>query len=436
MKRKLVAAIGAAAMLGIAACGSDSGNGNGGSDAAPEDRDETLTVWLMGEADSTWPHLVEQVNEEFNEKYPGVKLNVQYQQWGDKTTKLDAALGGSEFPDVVELGNTETMQYILNGALAEIDHADYENSDTWLEGLETACTADGVVWCVPYYAGSRLAIYNSEMFEEATGSAEFPETEDELIQSLDALAQEYGADDPAYSALYLPGRYWYAGMSYVYAYGGQIAEFDEGSSEWTAALSTPEAQKGIKHFTDLVKTYNNGDQTKDEEDHGQAMANEKAALIYGPSWEAGVIVDGESEGNPELEGKIATAPMPGPEGALLPTFVGGSTLGIIDKSQVQDLASDWVAMFTSSKSMEVLTETSSLPNNTAQLDLLADDPVMGPSAAALESSWFTPIAPGWATIEQQGILQNMLLEVLRGTSVEEATAEADQKIDELINSDV
>ncbi|GAA1901279.1 extracellular solute-binding protein [Streptomyces sodiiphilus] len=435
MNRKLIAAIGAAALLGLTACGSDGNDGSTGSDAAPEDRSETLTVWLMGEADSTWPHLVEQVNEQFAETYPNVKVNVQYQQWGDKTTKLDAALGGDQFPDIVELGNTETMQYILNGALAEIDPADYENSDTWLEGLETACTADGTQWCVPYYAGSRLGIYNAEMFEQATGSAELPQTEEELREALDALAEEFGSDD-SFSALYLPGRYWYAAMSYVSAYGGAIAEFDEDAGEWRAALSTPEAQQGIEHFTELVKTYNNGDQTKDEQDHGQVMANEKSALIYGPSWEAGVIVSEENEGNPELDGKIAVAPMPGPDGQVLPTFIGGSTLGIIGKSKVQDLATDWIALFTSAESMEVLAETSTLPNNTAQLELLSGNPDMAASAAALESSWFTPIAPGWATIEQQGVLQNMLLEVLRGTPVEEATAEADQKIDELINSDV
>src|SRR5690606_17416910 len=115
--RKHIAAVGVTAMLaGVTACGSD----GGGSAKAPEDRDETLTVWLMNDAESTWPDLVKSVNKRFNDKYPNVKVDIQYQQWGDKTKKLDAALGGSKFPDVVELGNTETQTYILNGALAEI----------------------------------------------------------------------------------------------------------------------------------------------------------------------------------------------------------------------------------------------------------------------------------------------------------------------------
>jgi N,N'-diacetylchitobiose transport system substrate-binding protein len=402
-----------AALLGIAACGSDDGGGGGGSDAAPEDRKETLTVWLMGEADSTWPELVTQVNSEFNAKYPNVKVNIQYQQWGDKTTKLDASLGGSEFPDVVELGNTETMAYILNGALAEIEPTDYDNHDTWIGGLVDTCTFEGKMYCVPYYAGSRVAIFNADMFEAVTGSRELPETEDELLTALAALDDEYGSDQ-AYSPMYLAGRNWHAAMSYVAGYGGSIAEFDEAAGEWKATLSSPEAQAGIEHYINLVKEWNRGDQTKDEEDHSLAMAQEKTALIYGNGWEAGVVVHGE-EGNEDLDGSILVAGMPGPNGEPLPSFIGGSDLAIIEKSKVQDLAAEWISMFTSEKSMEVLVGKDTLPNNTKQLEPLKDNPTTAPMANAVPDAWFTPIAPGWAAIEQQNVLQNMLIEVLRGT---------------------
>ncbi|NEE55509.1 sugar transporter, partial [Streptomyces sp. SID8455] len=72
MKRKLIAAIGVAGMLvSVAACGSGDGDS---SSQKPADRKENLTVWLMGEAQSTWPELVKDVNTEFNKKYPGVKV--------------------------------------------------------------------------------------------------------------------------------------------------------------------------------------------------------------------------------------------------------------------------------------------------------------------------------------------------------------------------
>ncbi|MFF9123756.1 sugar ABC transporter substrate-binding protein [Streptomyces sp. NPDC014889] len=431
MKRKLVAAIGIAGMMvSIAACGG--GKGDDASKQDPKDRKGELTVWLMVDAQSSWPELVKQTNDDFNKKYPGVKVNVQYQQWGDKTKKLDAALSGDKFPDVVELGNTETMTYILNGALGEIDAKKYDNSDTWIEGLKDTCAYEGKLYCVPYYAGARVAIYNKDMFKAGTGSDQLPKTEDELFKALDKVQDKY-KKDRAFSSLYLPGRYWYAAMSYVAAYGGQIATYDEGGKEWKAALSTPEAQKGIQHFIDLVKKYNHGDQTKDEQDHANVMANEKAALIYGNGWEAGSVVDSKTNGNPKLDGKIATAGMPGPNGKALPSFIGGSDLATISKSKNQDLAQDWISLFTSEKSQAVLVAKDILPNNTKQLEPLKSKPETAPIANAVPDAWFTPIAPGWAAIEKKQTLQLMLLDILKGKSVADATKAADAEINSLIN---
>ncbi|MFE2635267.1 extracellular solute-binding protein [Streptomyces scopuliridis] len=431
MKRKLIAAVGVAGMMaGIAACGSDEGTAS----KDPKDRKETLTVWLMSDAQSTWPELVKDVNAQFKAKYPNVTVKVQYQQWADKAKKLDAALAGDKYPDVVELGNTETMTYILNGALGEIDPKKYENSDTWIKGLKDTCAFEGKQYCVPYYAGARVAIYNKDMLKAGTGSDQLPTTEAELATALDKVGTKYGKDK-AFSPLYLPGRYWYAAMSYVAAYGGRIAEYDEGAKEWKASLSTPEAQKGIQHFVDLVKKYNHGDKTKDEQDHANVMANEKTALLYGNGWEAGSVIDPATNGNPKLKDKIGTAGMPGPDGKALPSFIGGSDLATISKSKVQDLGEEWIAAFTSGKSQEVLTSKNILPNNTKQLEPLKAKPETAPIANAVPDAWFTPIAPGWTAIEKKETLEVMLLDIIKGKSVADATKAADAEINQLINEE-
>ncbi|MFF5564618.1 extracellular solute-binding protein [Streptomyces sp. NPDC012623] len=431
MKRKLIAAVGVAGMLvSVAACGSDDSSAS----KDPKDRKETLTVWLMSDAQSTWPELVKDVNAQFKEKYPNVKVNVNYQQWADKAKKLDAALSGDKFPDVVELGNTETMTYILNGALGEIDPKKYENSDTWIGGLKDTCSFEGKQYCVPYYAGARVAIYNKDMFKAGTGSDELPATEADLTKALDKVQAKYGKDK-AFSPLYLPGRYWYAAMSYVAAYGGRIAEYDEGAKEWKSALSTPEAQKGIQHFVDLVKKYNHGDKTKDEADHANVMANEKTALLYGNGWESGSVVDPAQNGNPKLKDKIGTAGMPGPDGKALPSFIGGSDLATISKSKIQDLGEEWIAAFTSGKSQEVLASKNILPNNTKQLEPLKSNPETAPIANAVPDAWFTPIAPGWTAIEKKETLEVMLLDIIKGKSVADATKAADAEINKMINEE-
>lgn len=422
MRRKFTAAVGGALMLTMTACGT------GGTQA---DHDKTLTVWLMNDAESTWPDLVADVNARFEKAHPGTDVDIQYQQWGDKTKKLDAALGGDKFPDVVELGNTETTTYILNGALAEVDAKDYDNSGSWIEGLQDTCTFEGRLYCVPYYSAARVALANTQMFEKATGSQEVPATEKGLHTALGKIADTYGSDK-AFSPLYLPGKYWYAAMSYVAAYGGEIATYDEGTKKWKAALSSPEARKGIEHFADLVEKYNHADRTKDELDHTDVMANEKTAMLYGNTFEPERVTGGE-QGNPRLKGKIETAVMPGPEGRPLPSLVAGSDLGVIEKSPSKALATEWISMFTSEKSQQALTAKNILPNNTEQLEPLKDRPETAASAEAVSDAWFTPVAPGWAAVEKQGVLPNMLVDVIKGASVASATKKADTRIDSLIN---
>lgn len=199
--------------------------------------------------------------------------------------------------------------------------------------------------------------------------------------------------------------------------------------------STPEAQKGITDFVELVKKYNHGDQTKDEADHANVMANEKTALLYGNGWEAGSVIDSKSNGNPKLKDKIGTAGMPGPNGKALPSFIGGSDLATISKSKVQDLGEEWISLFTSEKSEEVLASKNILPNNTKQLEPLKAKPETAAIANAVPDAWFTPIAPGWTAIEKKETLEIMLLDIIKGKSVEEATKKADAEIDSMINKE-
>lgn len=432
MKRSFVtASVVSALVLGLAGCGSQGAARPTGMSADPKADAGTLTVWLMNDAQADWPDLVGQVNDEFAAMYPNATLRLGYQTWADKVGKLDAALTQGDAPDVVELGNTETMKYILNGSLAQVDKGDYENSDSWIRGLENTCTYDNQLYCVPYYAGARVGIYNSAMFQQATGSADFPTTEDGLLAALDKL-QARNKDDRSFSALYLPGPYWYAAMSYVAAYGGAIARFDS-SGNWHGSLEDPKSQQGIQHFVDLVKKYNHGDLTVNELHQSDVLGKRKAALIYGNGWEAAGAATAPA-GDPSLSGVLKVAGMPGPNGKPLPSFIGGSDLAITARSKVSDLARAWIRLFTSAKSEQVLAGKNILPNNLDQLAPLKDKPETAAAANAVPDAWFTPIAPGWSAVEKQNVLPGMLSAILAGTSVADATKAADDKINQLINS--
>ncbi|MGF1427769.1 extracellular solute-binding protein [Kitasatospora sp. LaBMicrA B282] len=431
MRRQLLAVSGTAVLLaGLAACG-----GNATPRAAQSGDAKalsgTLTIWLMSDAQTNWPDLVQQVNDEFGASHPNVTIKLSYQSWSDKVAHLDAAIAQGNAPDVVELGNTETMKYILNGALAEVSKDDYENSDSWIPALENTCDYNGKLFCVPYYAGAREGIYNSAMFQQATGSADFPSTEADLTAALDKL-QAAHKDDKAFSALYLPGPYWYAAMSYVAAYGGTIARFDS-TGNWHGTLEDPRSQQGIQHFVDLVKRYNHGDLTVNELHQSDVLGKQHAAVIYGNGWEATSAATAPA-GDPALADVLKPAIFPGPNGKPLPSFIGGSDLAITARTQSGEAAKEWIKLFTSAKSEALLASKNTLPNNLKQLDPLKGKPETAAAANAVPEAWFTPLAPGWAAVEKQNVLVNMLNAILAGQSVDQATRAADAQIDKLINN--
>ena len=129
----------------------------------------SITVWLQVDAQSGWPTAVAAANKAFEAQNPGVTVNVQYQQWNTHLQKFDATLAGGNTPDVIEMGNTEMTKYMAAGAFADItaDKSKLPNSSTWLKGLADSATYGGKLMGVPYYAGTRVVIYRTDLFKQA-----------------------------------------------------------------------------------------------------------------------------------------------------------------------------------------------------------------------------------------------------------------------------
>ncbi|MFF9568778.1 extracellular solute-binding protein [Streptomyces sp. NPDC014685] len=409
-------------LLTAVGCGSGDGGGRAG---------DNLTVWLTVDARESWPGMVAAANARFAKQHPGVKVDVQYQQWTTKNQKLDAVLAGQNVPDVVEMGNSETTNYLVNDTFAPLDPKTFDRSAQWLPALADACRLDGETYCVPYYAGARVGVYRTDYFKE-TGITRAPRTYPELISALDRLKKKYGAEDPSFSALYLPGRYWSAAMGFVKDAGGEMAV--EKNGRWQGAFSSPKSIAGLTTWKKLLDDYYVGDRAKDNGDQPAVVGQGKVGVFYGNTWEAQAAADSRSGGDPALKGKFATFAFPGPSGQLLPPFLGGSTLAVPAKSRNQDLAADWIRIFTDSKSQQKLIEANTLPNNTVQLADVAAGGINGPAAQAAARGWVTPLAPGWTSVEKSNVLPEMLERIATGkASVRDAAREADRRIDAVIN---
>ncbi|WOT34403.1 extracellular solute-binding protein [Streptomyces coeruleorubidus] len=426
MKRKLISAIGIAGMVvSIAACGGE--GGSGGSDKGADAKE--LTVWLTVDAQNNWPELVKAADAAVKKKHPGLKINHEYYGWPDKNAKLDAVLATDKVPDVVEMGNTEMLGYMVKGAFAPLDPAEFDTSDAWLDGLKASVTYDGKTYGVPYYAGGRVANWRGDV-AASVGVKTPPKTYKELTAALDKIQKKQG---DKFSAWYQPTRDWYAAMSFVYDAGGAIAT--ESGGQWKASLSSPESLKGLKEFKNVVDDYMHGDKTKDESDRYIVYGQGKSAMIFAAAWEGATAEDPKNDKSGKLKGNLENFVMPGPSGKNMPVFLGGSDLAVPVKSDAQALATEWINAFTGSSGQKGLMAKGNLPNNKTDLATLKNDPKTAVPATAAESNWFVPMAPGWGQVEKAQILQTMLQSIGTGKkSVEAAAKEADAAIDKVINT--
>ncbi|GAA2319173.1 extracellular solute-binding protein [Streptomyces kunmingensis] len=425
MKRKLIAAIGIAGMMfSVAACGdSDDKSGNAGADA------KELTVWLTVDAQNNWPELVKAADAAVTKKHPGIKINHEYYGWPDKPAKLDAVLATDKVPDVVEMGNSEMLSYMVKGALAPVDPSKFENSDQWLDGLKTSVTYEGKTYGVPYYAGGRIATWRKDI-ATASGVKTTPKTYKELTGDLDKIQKKQG---DKFNAWFQPTRDWYAAMSFVYDAGGSIAKEEGGS--WKSNLSSPESQKGLTEFKNVIDKYMHGDKTKDESDRYIVYGQGKSNMIFGAAWEGATSAAPENDKTGKLKDNLENFVMPGPSGKAMPVFLGGSDLAIPVKSDAQAVSAEWINAFTGAKGQKGLMAKGNLPNNKTDLATMKADPKTEVPATAAESNWFVPMAPGWGQVEKAQVLQTMLQEIGTGKkSVADAAKAADAKIDKVINN--
>jgi len=397
---------------------------------------DPITVWLMGDAQANWPEAVAAANAAFKAQHPGTDVNVQYQSWGDYKTKFEATLAGGSGPDVIEFGNTDVPKYSAAGALAPLTRSQFPNQRTWLAALAAAGSFNGRLYAVPYYAGARAVIYRTDQYR-AAGIRSTPKTLAEFNAAGLKLMKRYGGSkNPTYSAVYFPGRYWYAAMSFVYDWGGQIATFRNG--RWQGALNSGKALAGLTAWRNTARTLSKANKTGNEANPQQALVFGKGSVgsFIGNGWEWPYALD-PKVGNPSLDGKIGAYPMPSHvKGRYMPTFLGGSNLAVPVTSKQKALAADWIAAFTSTANMTRMAVSGGvIPNTTTLARINASKATLAPFAEAAKYSWFVPSTPNWANVESAQVLQNMLSAILRNPKQTSTYAKrASDQITQILNS--
>jgi len=380
----------------------------------------SITVWLQTDAQSGWPGVVAAANQQFQSDHPGTTVNIQYQSWGDHLQKFDATLAGGGGPDVIEMGNTEMTKYMAAGAFADLSSykSTFANSGSWLKGLAASGVFNGKLYGVPYYAGSRVVTYRTDLFKKA-GINKLPNSTAAFVADAQKLlAKNKGK---GFSPLYIAGTDWYVAMGFVFDYGGGIAQRISG--QWKGLLATPNSLAGLTAYKNFFTAVSRASKTTDEAHPNpyDVYAQGQAASMIGPSWFSCCV------GKPFIP-LTAQFVMPGHvAGTSMPGFLGGSDLAVPVTSSNKALAADWIKDFTSTASEKALQAKGNIPNATNLLGNSVNE-------RAASRSWFVPTAKHWVDVENGNILRNMLAQILTGKlTVKQAAQSASDNIASVLN---
>ncbi|HEX5449109.1 MAG TPA: extracellular solute-binding protein, partial [Gaiellaceae bacterium] len=344
----------------------------------------SITVWLQVDAQTGWPDLVAAANQQFQSDHPGTTVNVQYQNWGDHLQKFDAALAGGGGPDVIEMGNTEMTKYMAAGAFADLtpSKGTFANSANWLAGLAKSGVYNGKTYGVPYYAGSRVVTYRSDLFKKA-GIKKLPTTTAQYATDARTLLAKNGKK--GFSPVYIAGTDWYFAMSFVFDYGGGIAQ--RVSGKWKGLLASPKSIAGLNAYKSFFAATSRASKTTDETHPNpyDVYAQGQAASMIGPSWFSCCV-------GKKYTASTAQFVMPGHvKGKAMPGFLGGSDLAVPITSGNKALAIDWIKDFTSTSSEKTLQAKGNIPNATNLLGSSVNE-------RAASRSWFVPTAKHWVDV--------------------------------------
>ncbi|MDI2128075.1 extracellular solute-binding protein [Yinghuangia seranimata] len=433
MKRRLFVAAGvAAALAGVAACGSsDDGDKKDGqtpaagasSNAPAPGNGKKVTVWLMkGTAPDDY---LAAFKAKFEADHPGATLDVQIQQWNGIDQKIISALASKDAPDVMEAGNTQVATYAASGGVKDLTGKVNElGGKDWLTGLSNPGKVDGKQYGVPFYAANRVVIYNKEAFA-AAGITAPPKTQAEWLEDTKKL------NSGDQQGIYLPGQNWYFYAGLLKDQGGDLAVKD--GDKWKGGLDTPAAAAAANFYKDLQA---NSKAAKDGDEKTQpetvAAANGKVAQFIAVPGELETVVTK----NPALKDKYGYFPIPGKDaakpGAVL---TGGSDLIIPETAKNQDLAYDVIKQFNSDEWQTKLAKAiKMLPNKTTLGAALEGDAGAAAMMTGASNGFATPNSPNWTAVESNNPIKAYLTKVLTGTDAAAAGKEANETLTKTLNT--
>lgn len=325
MKKQVIAAMLAGAMvLGtLTGCGNGSETGgedssgqasgqDSGSDQASDESGaggSTELTFIFADGDEGAKESMNEIVNRFNEANPDITVTIEPGNGGAYSEFLKTKDSVGEFPDIMEM--RDTAVYVRAEKLEPL-------SDEIVSLFKTTTDFDGKVYTAPL-AGENTngIIYNKKYFDD--NKLEEPATYDEFIE-LCGTIQEKGDMAP----LVVGGQdIWHMGFLYHKAYNDQVLsqdpDFIEHCYDGSKDFSDETMKKTFEELQEIFQYAQDGWSSTPDAQITTFLVNDMAAMMYSGTHMFSQI----QSAAPDLE--IGWFPIPSPDGKL--RLVGGGGVG-------------------------------------------------------------------------------------------------------------
>ncbi|MHA3977475.1 extracellular solute-binding protein [Halovulum sp. GXIMD14794] len=429
------------------------------SQIVPLDYEGNVSYWYYGTTEAS-PEIDRQMEraffEAFSETYPNIEVDAQNINYNDLLNKLRTAALGNAAPMVARLPILWGSEFASKGQLSELKPEDvgYDTADYW-PGAMKSVTLNGKTWGIPTNNETMAFIWNAGIFEEAGLDPEkAPETWDDVIAYSKQIKENTGKNGYGLVARVNAGNTPFRFMPMMWGEGG--GALDEADAEPTLQeiqINTPGARKAVQNYYDMyvrdksvpVSALTNT-QTENQDPF---LANELAMVIAHPS-EYGYMLDranaatgSDKEAAMEVVNNMRYGKIPRGAERRAVVFGGGNVHmmnpDLVDGEMDREAALALICFMTGPEWSTKLHWTSSNPGNIrgfrteAMKERLDTIKFLDVSTSMLPSGIPFPVVAESTEIMNiiiPEMLQNVMTEKM---TVEEATAEAEERIQSLLD---
>ncbi len=365
--------------------------GGRGAGAAGETE---LRVWAFGsEGEALAP-----IARDFERANPGIRVRVQAIPWTAGHEKLLTAYVGDALPDVAQLGNTWIPEFAALGALAPLDSLVARDSvrvarSDYFPGVLATNVVDDTLFGVPWYVDTRVLFYRTDLLRRA-GIDSVPTT---WAAWRDALVRLKRVQPAGAFPLLMPLDEWAQPLIFGLQTGAPLLA-DHGTRGW---FRDPRFRRGFDFYVGL---FHDGlapalANTQISNVYQEFAAGRVAMYVTGP-WNVGEFRKRLPD---SLQGRWATAPLPGPDSAGA-SFAGGASLVVMRKSPHQAAAWRFVAFLSDpARQARFYEKTGDLPARESawETPALANDPQLAAFRTQLRRVLPSPAVPEWELISSR-----------------------------------